>query len=271
MKPRLLILTVAVTFCYGIWSIAQVYLPALHTVDIMAMRSIADAFDNHAAVSQVATNGATGVTGAAVSAPQHWQATATVSTLPIYTDALDGLWQSWSWSTTTSDWTTEPIHSGSASLAVTYDAGWGAFYLHAIDPIARQDYDLIRFWVHGGTTGGQVLRVVLADESNSFLGENVEVTVPANQWQLVEVNLSDLGNLSYISGIALQEGTGAAPATFYIDDYELVDLDLPPTPTPEPIAGPALIVDAGAERHPINPDIYGINYADETLAQAVNL
>ena len=33
-------------------------------------------------------------------------------------------------------------------------------------------------------------------------------------------------------------------------------------------AGPALLVDAAAQNHPISPDIYGINdYSDQGLAQ----
>src|SRR3954465_7014119 len=36
-------------------------------------------------------------------------------------------------------------------------------------------------------------------------------------------------------------------------------------------AGPALSLDAGADRHAISQDIYGLNYADPTLAQQIGL
>ncbi|MCU0294208.1 MAG: S-layer homology domain-containing protein, partial [Thermoanaerobaculaceae bacterium] len=44
-----------------------------------------------------------------------------------------------------------------------------------------------------------------------------------------------------------------------------------PTPTPPPGQGPALAIDATAARHPISPDIYGLNFASEPLAQELRL
>src|SRR5688572_5607718 len=37
------------------------------------------------------------------------------------------------------------------------------------------------------------------------------------------------------------------------------------------VAGPALTVELTADRHPISPDVYGMNFADEALADALNL
>jgi hypothetical protein len=37
------------------------------------------------------------------------------------------------------------------------------------------------------------------------------------------------------------------------------------------VSGPALSVDAGADRHPISPDIYGMNFADPALAREIGL
>src|SRR4051812_35090025 len=41
--------------------------------------------------------------------------------------------------------------------------------------------------------------------------------------------------------------------------------------TAQAVAGPALSLDASADRRPISPDIYGLNYADHTLAQQIGL
>lgn len=65
--------------------------------------------------------------------------------------------------------------------------------------------------------------------------------------------------------LALQ---GGAPSAAYLDDVVLV---LRTGPTPRPGAGPDLHVDAGTGRHPISPDIYGMNFADEALAQELRL
>src|SRR5512136_1906368 len=45
-------------------------------------------------------------------------------------------------------------------------------------------------------------------------------------------------------------------------------------PAPAPVLpgeGPALSVDAQADQHPISPYIYGMNFADESLAADLNL
>ncbi|MBX3013822.1 MAG: hypothetical protein KF832_20030 [Caldilineaceae bacterium] len=189
----------------------------------------------------------------------------------IYDDTLADDWQEWSWSVTSQWDATEPVQQGSAALAVTYDTGWGAFYLHRNTLIKSDDYDLLRFWIHGGSQGGQQFHVVLADDSNSFLSESKAVTAQAGRWTLVEINLNELGVEGGISGIAWQDSTGNAQPTFYLDGLALIDLDLPPTPTPVPSQGPTLQVDLSAERYPIQPGIYGINYAEEALATAVNL
>ena len=190
---------------------------------------------------------------------------------PIYTDNLTSPWQEWSWGVVSQLNATAPVHSGQAALAVTYEAGWGAFYLHTQPVIAGRDYDLLRFWLHGDNAGGQRMRVLLADESASFLTESKEVVAKAGDWTLVEIRLSDLGAPRQISGIVWQDATGDAQPTFYLDEVALIDLDLPAVPTPTPMSGPRLRVNLAAERHPISPEIYGINYADEALASTINL
>lgn len=190
---------------------------------------------------------------------------------PIYNDSLAASWQEWSWGVASQLEVATPVHSGQAALAVTYEAGWGAFYLHTDPVIAGNDYDLLRFRLHGGDEGGQRVRVVLADESTSFLAEGQEVVAKANTWTLVEIKLADLGAPRAISGIVWQDATGDTQPTFYLDDLTLVDLDLPAAPTPIPQTGPRLSVNLAGERRPISPEIYGINYADEALATAINL
>jgi hypothetical protein len=163
------------------------------------------------------------------------------------------------------------VQSGTAALAVTYEAGWSAFYLHTDPVLAGKEYDLLRFWLHGGSDGGQRVRVVLADESTSFLTASQEVIAKADAWMSVEIKLADLGAPRAISGIVWQDATGEPQPTFYLDDVTLVDLDLPAEPTPTPMTGPRLTVNLDAARRPISPEIYGINYADEALATAINL
>ncbi|HNT26188.1 MAG TPA: hypothetical protein PKM21_17610, partial [Anaerolineales bacterium] len=49
--------------------------------------------------------------------------------LVIYGDALAADWGDWSWDTSANLNNPSPTHSGSASIAATYLAGWGGLYL----------------------------------------------------------------------------------------------------------------------------------------------
>jgi hypothetical protein len=189
------------------------------------------------------------------------------SDLVVYTDALNSGWANWSWNTTTNFSATSPVHSGSDSLAATFTAAWAGLYLAASPATDSSAYDTLQFWINGGSKGGQTIRVMLADGSYNLLtGSAVDVPVTAGAWTQVKVLLSDLGSPAQIGGIVWQESAGTAEPTFYLDDIGFINQGIVPPPPPPPTAGPALSIDASANRHPISEDIYGMNYADQTLA-----
>ncbi len=135
----------------------------------------------------------------------------------IYGDWLAGDWEDWSWATTTSFDNASPVHSGSASIAVTYTGEWGGLQIHTVPAMPVSDYTAIRFWVHGGDTGGQSV--------NFHLNENTEMysfTVPANTWQLVTVPLAAVGNPTSLSALFWQDASGGPQPTYYLDDVSLV-------------------------------------------------
>src|SRR4030095_15606549 len=72
----------------------------------------------------------------------------------IYTDTLVTGWQSGSWATVNLA-NASPVHSGTRSVSVTADA-WEAIYLHH-DAFDTSGYTDLVFWIHGGSTGGQLL------------------------------------------------------------------------------------------------------------------
>ena len=135
---------------------------------------------------------------------------------PIYTDALAGGWQDWSWDTTHNFDNSQPVHSGSASIAVTYTAAWGGLYLHTDTALPASDYTAIRFWVHGGSTGGQLVYF------NINGGGGYAFTVQANTWLSVTVPLAALGNPTTLSDLKWQDNSGNGQPTFYLDDISLI-------------------------------------------------
>jgi hypothetical protein len=187
--------------------------------------------------------------------------------LSIYDDALNTGWQDWSWNTTVNLNNSAPVHGGSHSVAATYLKAWAGLYLHADPAVNLAGYDTLRFYIHGGSAGGQRLRVV----ANGSDGQTFAVTAPANAWTPIDVPLAALGNPAALIDLFWQDTTDGPQATFYLDDIQLINSGLPiPTPVP-PGVGPALSVHTQADAHPISPDIYGLNDADEALAADLNL
>jgi hypothetical protein len=200
-----------------------------------------------------------------------------VADSPVFTDALASGWEDWSWtvgtnSTITRSYTNSgPIHSGTASVAVTYTGGWSGlqigFHGATLDISA---YDTFRFWIHGGTNGGQTIQFQFSSQNGSTDVEQ-DVTPQANVWTRVDISLLDLGSPRTVYKLVWFNNTSGAQPTFYLDDLAFVDSGAP-TPTPPPPGiGPGLSVDAAAGQHAISPYIYGMNFASEEIAQTVDL
>ena len=188
------------------------------------------------------------------------------TTIVIYADALPSGWADWSWAATINLSNTSPVHGGTHSIAVTYTGAWGALYLHVDPAFDTSGYDTLRFWINGGSTGNQHLRIVANNDGNNTFA----VTPQANTWTQVNVPLSALGSPVSLTKLYWQDTTGGAQPIFYVDDIQLIGSGTP-TPTPPPGLGPILSVNANANRHAISPYIYGMNFADEDLATELHL
>lgn len=138
---------------------------------------------------------------------------------PIFGDSLASSWANWSWNTSSNMATSSPAR-GSASIAVTYDAAWAGFYLHAGSAIPATSSTTLRFWIHGGSSGNQRLRVMVRDTADRASGF-ADVTAPAGSWQQVEVSMSQLGFSGDLVGVVLQDASGGRQPTFYVDDMVL--------------------------------------------------
>ncbi|MDX2139444.1 MAG: glycoside hydrolase family 44 protein [Chloroflexota bacterium] len=183
------------------------------------------------------------------------------TSLTIYNDALASGWQSWSWSTTLDTNATAPVQAGNRSIAATYTAAWAGVYLRSQGALPA-GYSTLRFWIHGGATGGQNIRVDAYNEAGAGTTLTT-LTAMANTWTQHDLPLATFGPSSLLWGIVWQENSGGTPPTFYLDSIELIGGA--PVPPPPAGQGPALRVDAAADVRPINPHIYGINFASPDL------
>src|SRR5437867_8643655 len=138
---------------------------------------------------------------------------------PVYSDSLLNGWQNWSWATVNLA-NGSPVHSGALSAGVTADA-WEAIYLHH-DAFDTSSYTDLTFWIHGGSSGGQLLQV------QALLNGSAQTAValaplPANTWQKITLSLASLGvaNKPNLDGFWIQDRSGVTKPTFYVDDISL--------------------------------------------------
>jgi len=190
---------------------------------------------------------------------------APLADLPVYADALETGWQDWSWDITADFANPAPVHGGTASLAVTFYQGWDGLQLayHGAQ-LDVSGYDIFRFYIHGGASGGQQVTLVI--------GSIEQVITPvANTWTQVDVSLLPLGTPRSIGTIWWWNNTDSSQPIFYLDDIAFVSSGLPTPTPPAPGQGPALSVDAASDQHAISPYIYGMNFASEELAADLDL
>ena len=178
-------------------------------------------------------------------------------------------WQDWSWGEVGRDFhSADQVDRGKESLALTFEQGWSGFKLGRNDPVDVSAYFALRFWAHGGEQGGQRLQMQAGD---GCVSTSLEVVLTGGEWQLVELPLLDLGVKRKIDFISWFNPTDHSQPVFYLDEAALIP-GIQPTPaSPDPVADLLLSVDGAAPRRPISPLIYGMNYADESLAQELGL
>ncbi len=153
------------------------------------------------------------------------------ATYIVYDDALVAGWDNWSWAAVNLE-ATAPVHSGSHSIAVTFDA-WTGLYLHnaATNTFGAT---LLDFFVDGGSAGGQKMNLFLNLVVNGADTTGPAFGVPppaANAWQEVLAPLSTLNPTGApVTGITWQDSAGASQPTLYIDDIRFASLENPDAP-----------------------------------------
>ena len=182
--------------------------------------------------------------------------------LTVYADALQNGWVDYSWATR--DFAgTAPVHGGAKSIAVTAGA-YTALYLHH-DALTAGTFTNLSFWIHGGATGGQLLQVQAT--VNGAAQPPKSLAALTTQWQQINMSLAALGlsNQAGFDGFWIQDRSGKAQTTFYVDDMGLSG------PPPAPPAAVVITVDAQRNRRPIRTEVYGAAFASEALARDLNL
>lgn len=183
--------------------------------------------------------------------------------LVVYDDALASDFADWSWAVHDLA-NPAPTAAGNRSIAFEAD-GWTGLYFHANTPLDLADWEALELSVHGGSAGGQAFRLVLQMGSTS-LGEIAVAPPSAGGWELRTLDFRAAGmTVGSFDGIIFQDTTGGDQPTVFLDEISLLrDDSSSPTPT-----SVAVMVDPGADRRPINPEIYGVAFGDPSQIAAV--
>ncbi len=147
-----------------------------------------------------------------------------VAGLPIYADALESGFANWSWATHSLD-ETGVVHAGSSAISFEADAWSGLMFHHSGVDLSL--YQSLELWVHGGTTGGQSVQLVLHDGTQTLGAVSLDAALGAaiapGTWQKVTVPFSSLGLTSgTLVDLYFQDASGGDQATVYLDDISLI-------------------------------------------------
>src|SRR5205823_6916595 len=116
---------------------------------------------------------------------------------------------------------TTPVHSGTRSIAVTYTDGWSGLQLGDWQRLDVGTYDTLRFYVHGGSSGGQAVQVQVGD-STTGAAVTQNLTPAAGIWTQLDVPLASLGTPRTASYIYWMNNTAGAQPTFSLDDISFL-------------------------------------------------
>jgi len=140
--------------------------------------------------------------------------------LSVYGDALGIGFQDWSWATHNLTAST-PVYAGTSAISFEPDE-WAGLYFHHDAGIDLRRYTSIELWVHGGTSGGQQVRMDLRD-GNTVLGTAGLGSIQAGAWKRVSIPFSTMGlSAGTLRDLYLQDVSGTNQGTVYIDDLRLV-------------------------------------------------
>lgn len=179
----------------------------------------------------------------------------------IYSDALASGWEDWSWATHSLT-NTSPVHAGTYSISMVPN-NWDGVYLHYNGGFSGINYDGFEFYIHGGTSGGQVLNVVFEFSNSEVATVPLSDYLPggpvAGSWSAVRIPFDAIGmGASSFNEIVFQESATSTQPTVYFDDLKLTERPGGPV-VGDPVSA---AVSPELDRRPIDPLIYGVSTLD---------
>lgn len=150
----------------------------------------------------------------------------------VYDDALQNGFLDYSFGGQAGDIdfaSTAPVHGGAKSIAFIGDSFNAVSFAHPGGSFTTAQYPTVHFWVHGGASGGQKLRIYLELGGGTVANAALDTyiaggAIAAGAWREVTVALAQ-APLSYAGSfdrIDLQSDVAGAQPVLYLDDVTLV-------------------------------------------------
>jgi hypothetical protein len=154
--------------------------------------------------------------------------------LTLYDDGLQNGFEDYSYGGGSNFASTTTVHAGTRSVSFAGNNFNAVSFAHATLDFSTAQYPAVRFWVHGGATGGQLLRIYLQLDgrivAQAPLGAYIAGgAIAAGAWREATVDFGK-APLSYAGSfdrIDLQSDAGGAQPVLYVDDVSLVSGGLP--------------------------------------------
>jgi len=151
-------------------------------------------------------------------------AAAPVPPLFIYDDAVAPTWivNGFGGSSSLDPANASPVYSGTRSMALTIEpAPAGAYGLVQLSGVNTTNYNSISFWINGGATGGQHVKLNMVQNSVPAASWNLP-PLPTNNWVQYKLPLSMLGvaNVKDFMGFRMYN-LDSGTVTFYMDQVQL--------------------------------------------------
>jgi endoglucanase len=135
----------------------------------------------------------------------------------IYADALASGWENWSWSSTLNFANTSPVQQGINSLSATIQ-GWAGVSLRSANGIAPTSNTFLNFAVFS-TTANTINVYIQTTDGGNAIGNYTFNTVP-NQWQVLSLNMAQMGNPSLIKRVTFQNSS-VNPISIVLDNINI--------------------------------------------------
>lgn len=188
------------------------------------------------AVIKAEYNGLEAVIPVEVQARGNTLPTEPVDGVYVYADAVGEGFTDYGWAQHSLD-ESDTVRSGDHAIRFEAD-GDGALYFYADRFVSVKEYEKLRFYVNGGETGGQALKVTFTQGGQPVrelpLSEVLLDGIPAGEWAEVTIMLPDLDIPDRIfDGLRIAGTTGGDQATVYVDDIALIKKYVAPPATLE--------------------------------------